>query len=47
MSTMPHQSAPVERTLTGTATSDTDGIASSIWGDVNYKGIPFAGDDDN
>ncbi|MEV7013915.1 anacyclamide/piricyclamide family prenylated cyclic peptide [Streptosporangium sp. NPDC051022] len=43
--TMPHQSAPVERTLTGTTASDTAGITPSL----HFPGtvFPFAGDDDN
>ncbi|GAA3100389.1 anacyclamide/piricyclamide family prenylated cyclic peptide [Streptosporangium carneum] len=47
--TMPHQSAPVERTITGAPASGTVGVAPSLfqqkdpWG----PGFPFAGDDDN
>ncbi|MEV7012268.1 anacyclamide/piricyclamide family prenylated cyclic peptide [Streptosporangium sp. NPDC051022] len=46
--TMPHQSAPVERTITGTAASATVGVVPSF---LTFKplvsGFPFAGDDDN
>ncbi|GAA3067923.1 hypothetical protein [Streptosporangium carneum] len=47
MSTMPHLSAPVERTLTGTATSDTVGVTPSFNAPPFLPGPPFAGDDDN
>ncbi|MEV7014039.1 anacyclamide/piricyclamide family prenylated cyclic peptide [Streptosporangium sp. NPDC051022] len=41
--TMPHQSTPVERTITGTAASDTVGVTPSLFNGF----FPFAGDDDN
>ncbi|GAA3070043.1 hypothetical protein [Streptosporangium carneum] len=46
--TMPHLSAPVERTITGTAASDTVSVVLSekLYGS-NPLGLPFAGDDDN
>ncbi|GAA3117744.1 anacyclamide/piricyclamide family prenylated cyclic peptide [Streptosporangium carneum] len=47
-STMPHQSTPVERAITGTGAIDSTGVTPSLSGIPELiQLLPFAGDDDD
>ncbi|HEV8557068.1 MAG TPA: anacyclamide/piricyclamide family prenylated cyclic peptide [Actinophytocola sp.] len=46
MSVAPQLARPVSRHVTGTVASSDTGVEQSIWGGIQWKDIPFAGDDD-